>query len=414
MGLSMETLYDPQAEAAVLAACLESKLARDTVRKLITGFDLYDPRHEAIWQTIGSLERAGKDISPVSVVAALGKNRAAIELLPSLVTMPVLPTQAATHAEIVRSWAVRRRLHAEATRTMQQLGNLNANPIGLSAQIANRFAAIRDAGLPDATEGELLSELLSDPDDEPDWLIKGLLERRDRFMLTGQEGLGKSVVLRQIAVMAAAGLHPFSGNRIEPIRVAILDCENSRGQLRRKLRPLVDTIARIGGQDPTDRVVVAALKRIDIATDKALAEIHQLLDLNNPDLVVIGPLYRLTPRAINTDDEAAPLLAALDTIRDRDHSPALLIEAHAGHAVNGNSGRRDMRPRGSAALLGWPEFGYGLRTVEEGSGTYVDVIPWRGQRDEREWPWRLTRAHAGRDMRWIPIDAADLGPRSIA
>ncbi|MBK0297059.1 hypothetical protein IAE22_34985, partial [Bacillus sp. S34] len=77
-----------------------------------------------------------------------------------------------------------------------------------------------------------------------------------------------------------------------------------------------------------------------------------------PDVLFIGPLYRLIPRAINSDDDAAPLLAALDTLRDR--GLAMVIEAHAGHAV-GHGGERDLRPRGSAALLGWPEFGLGLR-----------------------------------------------------
>ena len=56
-------------------------------------------------------------------------------------------------------------------------------------------------------------------------------------------------------------------------------------------------------------------------------------------------------------DDAAPLILALDAIRDR--GLCLLMEAHAGHAKGAN-GTRDLRPRGSSALLGWPEFGFGL------------------------------------------------------
>jgi RecA-family ATPase len=50
-------------------------------------------------------------------------------------------------------------------------------------------------------------------------VIPGLLERRDRLMLTGEEGLGKSYLLRQIAVMAAAGLDPFD-HRQDQARLA--------------------------------------------------------------------------------------------------------------------------------------------------------------------------------------------------
>src|SRR5690606_38137665 len=113
-----------------------------------------------------------------------------------------------------------------------------------------------------------------------------------------------------------------------------------------------------------------------------------------PDLEVVGPLYRLTPRALQTDDEATPVLAALDTIRER--GCAVLTEAHAGHAI-GKGGFRDMRPRGSSALMGWPEFGYGLRSI--GAEGYCDLVPWRGNREERDWPSRMVRADG---FRWKP------------
>ena len=86
-------------------------------------------------------------------------------------------------------------------------------------------------------------------------------------------------------------------------------------------------------------------------------------------ILAIGPLSRLVPRALQTDDEAAPVLAALDTIRDRDI--ALLIEAHAGHTV-GKGGQRDLRPRGSSALLGWPGLGVGgggVGVASQGAGS---------------------------------------------
>lgn len=395
----MTDVADTLAERHVLAACLLSPVARAEAKKALTGADFYDQRHERIWQAMSRLERHGKAIDPTTVLATLGTDRAAVEVMPELATLPVVPENTADYAAIVRAWGIRRRLHQEATRVAQQALNPDLEPVGYAASVATRFANVRDAGLPDTTTALTLAELLAQPDEEPDWLIPGLLERQDRLMLTGEEGLGKSHLLRQIALMAAAGLDPFDAHRIRPVTATIIDAENSTRQVRRRIRPLVDAIRKLGGQDPRERVVIDCVGRMDITRDKDLARIHQLLDATRPDLVVIGPVYKLTPRALQTDDEAAPVLAALDTIRERDI--ALLIEAHAGHA-KGATGQRDLRPRGSSALLGWPEFGYGLRSLSE---SFADVVPWRGDREERNWPERLRREVGG--PRWLPCEAFD-------
>jgi RecA-family ATPase len=270
------------------------------------------------------------------------------------------------------------------------------NAVGFAAKVANQFAAIRDSGVADDVTAVLLDELLAEGDDEPDWLIPGYLERRDRLMLTGEEGLGKSHLLRQIALHAAAGMDPWDASkRYRPIKATIIDCENTRAQVRRKLRGAHQFVGRFSA-DVAQRVMVECSSRMDITRDKDLARIHHLLDAQQPDLVIIGPLYRLVPRALQTDDDAAPVLAALDTIRDRGIS--LLIEAHAGHAL-GKGGTRDMRPRGSSALLGWPEFGLGMRGI--GTEGYADLVPWRGNREERDWPQRLRKADG---FRWLRHD----------
>lgn len=387
---------DRNAEMAVLAACLSSKTARDEARRHITGADFDSPTLETVWDAMARLDRFSKAVDPATVMSVVQTNHAAAAVLPELVTWPAIPDHMAEYASIVRGWAIKRRLHNEAIQVQQHALNPDTNAHGFAASVATRFANLRDSGITDDAQSITLTELLEEPDDEPAWLIPGLLERKDRLMLTGEEGLGKSYLLRQIAVMAAAGLDPFDpSRRITPIKVTIIDCENTARQVRRKVRPVVDFATRYGTGNP-GVVNLLCSNRVDITRDKDLARIHFELDATQPDLVVIGPLYRLVPRALQTDDEAAPLLAALDTIRDRDIS--LLIEAHAGHAI-GRGGVRDLRPRGSSALLGWPEFGYGMRTVASG---YADLVPWRGDRDERHWPTRVR--HCNQRIRWIPVE----------
>src|SRR5690606_32943343 len=68
-----------------------------------------------------------------------------------------------------------------------------------------------------------------------DWLIPEFLERRDRILITASEGAGKSVFLAQLAVMAAAGVHPWTLDRVTPCNVLIVDLENPRRLLVRRL-----------------------------------------------------------------------------------------------------------------------------------------------------------------------------------
>ena len=61
-----------------------------------------------------------------------------------------------------------------------------------------------------------LHEFIGIVDPPNDWVIPGILERGDRLIWTGVEGLGKTVMTRQLAVAAAAGIHPFTGEPIDP------------------------------------------------------------------------------------------------------------------------------------------------------------------------------------------------------
>lgn len=376
-----------EAEIAILGACFNSAISRKRVRAILGAGDFYWPEHADIWNAIERLEHHKKAVGAPSLIEVLKTNRAAMALLPEIATNYATPDEVDSYSSIVHALAVRRRTTSELMGALTQVRNPNTNAEGFLAGLVTRFTQLRDSGASQQIDALTLRELLDTVDAPYDWLIPNLLERGDRFMLTGEEGMGKSVFLRQMAVCAAAGLHPFGGGPITPMKALIIDAENSERQVRRGMRRLADQVGRRGQRDPRDHVMIECTGRMDIASDLTLSRLHQTIDAQQPDVIVIGPMYRLTPRAIQTDDEAAPVLAALDTIKDR--GIALLIEAHAGHS-KGATGSRDMRPRGSSALLGWPEFGYGLTSSKESEGVY-DLVRWRGDRDQRDWPQWLER-----------------------
>jgi hypothetical protein len=389
-------MHDRAAEQATLAASIVSAVARKEAKRHISGDDFYDPINEAVWEAMCDLDRAKTPVDALSVRGALASNPRAIERLVQVVTDHLaIAENVGAYAATVREWAMRRRLWREAQIVQQAAMNPAVDATGLASTVAAQFAAVRDAGSNEDTKSITLAEILEAPDDEPDWVVPGLLERRDRLILTGGEGLGKSFLLRQVAIMAASGLDPFDvGARIKPAKVLIVDCENSMRQVKRKARPVVEFGIKHGQGNP-GHVNLLCTGRIDLLRDKDLAMIHREIDVIQPDIIVIGPIYAMSPKALMTDDDAVPVLAALDTMRET--GACLLMEAHAGHAAGPDG--RNFRPRGSAALMGWPEFGYGMKPVAEG---YADLVPWRGDRDARRWPTSLRHDNLG--IRWVEHD----------
>lgn len=232
-----------------------------------------------------------------------------------------------------------------------------------------------------------LHEFLATPDEEYDWLVPQLLERGDRLILTGFEGLGKSMLVRQLAITIAAGIHPFTNQRIEPRKVLLIDCENTPRQSRRRFRGLSDAADRFRRRVPDGGLrLIHRPAGLDLTRDADAAWLKERVTAHQPDALFIGPFYRLHNANLNEELPARRVMTLLDEIREAANC-TLIIEAHAGHGEAGKN--RSVRPAGSSLLLRWPEFGYGLAPADE-KGQLVDLKKWRGPRDEREWPEQLT------------------------
>lgn len=373
-------------QAVIAAVLLDSRVLRFAAAEC-TPDDFNDGRLGVIYRGITLMAGRREAIDVVTVSEKLREWECrGIEPFDLHTWIEELPTaqNVGYYAAQVRDHGTRRKLQEVAVRLNQQADQFE--PGWAMSNAIQSLKEIRDGVQTVDFRAKSLAEILA-VEDSFDWIIPGLMERRDRLVLTGHEGGGKTTLIRQMAIMSSAGLHPFTGGRIAPVRVLVVDAENTEKQWRRTARGMATRAAGSAEVSMNDTLQVACVSRLDLTRDKDLGKIHKLVDDWTPDLLCIGPLYRLIPRAINSDDEAAPLLAALDTLRERD--AALIIEAHAGHAL-GAGGERDVRPRGSSALLGWPEFGLGLRPDRNEEGVF-DLKRWRGDRDQRSWPHRVAR-----------------------
>jgi len=323
----------------------------------------------------------------------------------------VIESSIGYHVDIIVRAVRLRRLAVAGHRLVQATDIPDADPSVIAAAAVAETQAVAD-GI--ESDGDVLTptlgEFLAGEDEPYEWVVPGLLERGDRLVLTGSEGLGKSVMMRQIAVCAAAGIHPFTGQRIPAQRVLYVDCENGVRKMRRAYRELRDA-AVSQGRDPSDRMWVEVIPEgVDLTKPEDEAWMVRLVAGLQPTLFLTGSLYRLHAENPNDEKPARQVAKVLDRCRVAADC-AVIVEGHAGHGPS--DGRtRPVRVTGSSLWLRWPEFGYGLRATDdydlqtrEGA---VDFVPWRGDRDERHWPRQLSKG------RLWPWQAVDNPMRSVA
>ncbi len=224
-----------------------------------------------------------------------------------------------------------------------------------------------------------LIEFLNEPEPEYDWQITDLLEAGDRIILTGAEGDGKSTLLRQWAIQAAAGVHPMTLEPIEPLRVTLCDFENGRRHLKRELR----TIWLAAGQLPGPGMlqVVTLPQGVDLQLELHQEYMAAKFAEHHPQIIIAGPLYKMSSGDPTDEPPAKATATFIDRMRDR-FGASFIAEAHQPYSAAG--GKRPERPYGASLWSRWPEFGLHLSHNGE-------LHHWRGDRDERHWPPLLQR-----------------------
>lgn len=408
----------PTPEQAVIGAAIAGAEGHQPFLEL-TDADFQSNADRIVATVLRDMIRNRRPIDSGTVVAELAARGQASRLpegsvyVHSLYAVAPPPFMSASYAHMVRA-ATRVRLHAELTARMAAkfaMEQADENLDELLHWRRTQEEAIPDALDADDSEADLLATLLAEADEPADWVVPGLLERGDRVVLTGHEGHGKSVVLRQLVACIAAGVHPWTGRRFgEGLRVMQVDVENSRPQTKHgywMVQRIMNHLPKGWARNVTIKIRNDGLDLLG----RDAGWLHRIASQCSPDVIVAGPAYKMMRTGETKDDrDVLRLLSVLDEVRVR-HNCALVLEHHAPHGDG--FGRRTVRPFGSSVWLRWPEVGIGLAEhVEEATGEkpnrdnddhpdWLDVVRWRPPREDRDWPKEIRWGAVG-ELPWVP------------
>lgn len=395
------------AERALLGSILLSPKALAEVMPQLSGADFYRPAHETIYDAAHHLHATGRPVDAITVLDQLEttgdmKRAGGAAYLHDLIAALPTSANAGYYVHIIQQARLRRRLQEAATRITQLADGTDTiralTKATLEITEVRNLAVTTGRHLEQDTAPDVDTYLAQAEGDEYDWLIPGVLERQDRLIITAGEGHGKSTLLRQLAVQAATGIHPFTGHTMPPVRVLVVDLENSDRQTRRKIRPL--RIAAGQNLNPDQLHIVCRVQGLDLTNPDDQQWLDNLTTANTPDLLITGPIYKLAGGNPNDEKDAKPAAMAIDALRAR-HDIAVILEAHSAKTPAGTKPiNRPKEPFGWSGWMRWPEFG--LHLAEDGTLTH-----WRGPRDERDWPDTLKR---GGRWPWTPATATETDP----
>lgn len=280
---------------------------------------------------------------------------------------------------------------------IDKIAGLRDRDLSLSAMVG-RIHSLVDrldpGGDPTFDEGRLVGwlEFVEEEVDESyDWLIPGLLEREDRVIIVAAEGVGKTMLARQVAIASAAGINPFTFQKMRPIRTLTIDLENPQRIIRRMSTSIVGAARRLsGGVGPVEAHLLIKPAGIDLLKSPDRVLIEETIERTRPDLVCLGPLYKsfIDPGTKTSEAVIVEVVKYLDYLRTT-YGFALWMEHHA---PLGSSSGRDLRPFGSAVWSRWPEFGLTLEPDLTANEPHVyKVGNFRGDRDVRHRPTRIKR-----------------------
>ena len=324
-------------------------------------------------------------------------------------TVCIIPDADATgraHARAVREALVEAGCTVSMKETMTGTKDITEH-FGKGGDIASLMETVPEGEQTREVYGVDILEVITRTVKPESYVIPNVLAKGDRLLLTAFEGHGKSTLMRQLAIMVAAGIHPWDKSPIPAKKVVVVDSENHPDQVLGSWQQLIG-LARANGYDiaPGMLTIIEAWDAdLDLTTPEGHAWLMERVHAHQPELMCIGPLYNLTAGDLKDPGPATLMKKAVNDARGI-CGTAFIMEHHAPHR-SATDAKRSVRPYGHTVLLRWPDFGYGLNPQDqEGiyewqptrmprvrSRYFPTHLRW-GKKETREFPWETAHEDA--------------------
>lgn len=299
---------NPDAERAVLGACLNSPAAMATAVKVVRPEDFYVPAHETIWDAMLSLHDSGQSVDEHTLPAALKRSGdlqrvGGLLVIADLIGAGINPAAIREHARIVAETGVLRRMTMAGQRVTQLASDGAISPRELAAlALAEIEAAYRPTTDERATRvSDFIDDVIDDLEqrDQPsglEWPYRTTrrclnpLTPGQLILVAARPGAGKSVMCVDLARDVAIR---------QGKSVILWSLEMSREEILKRLLAAESRVhlSRIQARDLTaedwDRIAKATVRireaDLHIVDDPTatVSDIRAAIKTHQPDLLVL-------------------------------------------------------------------------------------------------------------------------------
>jgi hypothetical protein len=224
-------------------------------------------------------------------------------------------------------------------------------------------------------------DMLATEYEEPQILLKGMLQAGETVLLVGRQKEGKSTLSLQLAIDLAVG-SPFLGKfETTQCRVLLIDYENRPAALKHR------GLLLLRDRDTGDNLIVRSFESLtkrDVGlSGKEHQKLLQEVRTHEPDILLIDPLRYAAPKTAQAKEEAWAIetIDAIDKLRSANPRLTVIVVHHVRKA-EGDAQKTSLRddPRswiertyGSQALIGHVDSIWGLEAEHDGGYTFATV-----------------------------------------
>jgi replicative DNA helicase len=348
-------LDNPEVEQSVLGALLVRPEMVHQVAEILTPQDYYRQAHGLIFRAMLELHGQGEPVDLVTVTQKL-KAKGQLEKTGGPVFLAGLSEQvgfasnALSYAKTVKDLALKRQLKSKLQNLITETEKPDSTVDFLfdltDSQLQDLIAG-RNNGNQSThyfiSANDLITRELSPP---PEIIGEGIMPQGSGVFLTGDSGIGKSLLTLELAVKLSRGVELWGLPVKRAVKVLIVQAENPDHSMQFRLKRIMSGLSI--SQAPRLFFTPSDL-RLNLSQPKDRNILIDLISRTEAELVILDPLisYHATP-----ENDNSQMRSFLDSLTDisRSSRAAWLLVHHHGRPQDGES-----RYRGASAIKDWAD-----------------------------------------------------------